>query len=64
MILPRTSKALLAAGFNPQPLEQAAARAFTHAQTVSVNTIQQFWNAFCAAHNVLYRRPDEQREAA
>jgi hypothetical protein len=64
MILPHTSNALRQAGHNPLPLEAAAARAFTSAQSASTNTVQLFWNAFCAAHNVLYRRPNEQRKAA
>lgn len=64
MILPDTSNRLLAAGYNAELLEASAARAFTHAQSASVNTIQQFWAHFVAANRLLYPRGDQRQEAA
>lgn len=64
MILPHTSQALLAAGYNPQPLELAASRVFTHAVSATTGTIQQFWNAFVAAHRAMHPRDDQRQEAA
>lgn len=63
--LPYTTTALLRAGYNPQPLEEAANRCFnavgrdTHGRLVrgalysSDETTQRFWDAFCVAAKVL-----------
>lgn len=65
MILPDTSNRLLAAGYDPRPLQQAANDNFmavgTHerghmeqgAIYASDETTQRFWNVFRAAHRVL-----------
>lgn len=55
MIFPQTTAALAMRGYDPRPLETAASRAFTHAETATTGDIQQFWYAFMDAHRALYR---------
>lgn len=63
MIFTLTSTALNRTGHDPQLLERAAGKAFTHAASATTGTVQQFWNAFCEAHRVLHRG-GEMKEAA
>lgn len=64
MILPHTSAALAMRGYDPRPLEAAASRAFTNAQTATTGDIQQFWYGFMGAHRALYRDGEQRQEAA
>lgn len=65
---PHTSKALMAAGMNPLPLEEAAHRNFNpvgrnkrrrlvrSALYASDAITEQFWNVFVQAHKALHRK--------